>query len=72
MLVVDPGAGPELVGPGLALRPEQGEDPVAYTLRWLGRIVADACAVTARLRVPLPGAGSPIGAREVAGAPLPG
>ncbi|MBS1895602.1 MAG: hypothetical protein JST59_30245 [Actinobacteria bacterium] len=55
VLVVDPGAGVELAGPELALRPEPGEDPVAYTLRWLGRIVADARAAVAGRRVPLPG-----------------
>lgn len=54
VLVVDPGAGPELVGPELALRPDPGEDPVNYTLRWLDRIVADANATMARSRVPLP------------------
>jgi hypothetical protein len=58
VLVVDPGAGPVLVGPALALAAEPAEDPVAYTLRRLGRIVADACAVAASLRVTLPGVGS--------------
>ena len=48
VLVVDPGGGPGLVGPGLALRPEPREDPVTYTLRWLERIVADANATAAR------------------------
>jgi hypothetical protein len=53
VLVVDPGAGPELVGPELALRAEPGEDPVTYSLRWLDRIVSDANATVARSRVPL-------------------
>jgi hypothetical protein len=52
VLVVDPGAGPELVGPELALRPEPGEDPVTYSLRWLERIVADANTTAARAGKP--------------------
>lgn len=49
VLVVDPGAGPELVGPELALRPEPREDPVTYSLRWLERMVADANSTAARV-----------------------
>lgn len=52
VLVVDPGIGPALIGPELSLRPEPMEDPVAYTLRWLGRIVADANYLAAGRRPP--------------------
>jgi hypothetical protein len=42
VLGIDPGVGPELVGPELALAPEDGEDPISYTVRWLGRMVDTA------------------------------
>jgi hypothetical protein len=58
VLVVDPGAGPVLVGPELALRPEPREDPVAYTLRWLERIVADANTTVAKVGRTAGGLGS--------------
>jgi hypothetical protein len=57
VLTVDPGLGIELLGSFLDLRPDPAEDPVAYTLRQLERIVADASSLAARLRVPLHGAG---------------
>jgi hypothetical protein len=39
VLGVDPGVGAELIGPSLALVQGEGEDPIAYTLRWLGYVV---------------------------------
>jgi hypothetical protein len=42
VLGVDPGVGAELVGPELALRQEEGEDPISYTVRRLEEIVASA------------------------------
>jgi hypothetical protein len=42
VLGVDPGVGAELVGPELALSQEEGEDPISYTVRWLGHMVDGA------------------------------
>jgi hypothetical protein len=42
VLGVDRGAGPELIGPSLGLRRRRSEDPISYTVRWLGQIVDDA------------------------------
>jgi len=41
-----------------ALRPEPGEDPVTYTLRWLARIVADANTTAAKVAKAPAGFGS--------------
>jgi hypothetical protein len=70
VLGIDPGFGIELLGPLLDLRPDPAEDPVAYTIRQLGRIVADASSAAARLQVPLPAAagsaspGGPVSGRR--------
>jgi len=42
VLGVDPGVGADLVGPELALRPEEGEDPISYTVRRLRQMVDSA------------------------------
>lgn len=42
VLGVDSGVGAELIGPELALPPEEGEDPISYTVRWLGQMVDSA------------------------------
>jgi hypothetical protein len=50
VLVVSPAAGPTFLDFELKLRGKEGEDPIAFTLRLLEGIVADANALAAEAR----------------------
>lgn len=47
VLAVDPGGGPTLLGEPLSLRAEDGEDPIAFTVRILEDVVAEANGLAA-------------------------
>lgn len=47
ILAVDPGIGPTLLGSELKLRQEKGEDPIAFTVRFLEETVEEANGLAA-------------------------
>lgn len=76
VLGVDPGVSAVVIGPRLALSQDPGEDPIAYTVRWLERAVGAANDLLAgRLHAALPGrpevASAPDGPRSHRQAPGP-